>query len=299
MSEFIRIEGAEAMATSPEGQLAKMSLADLLAKVAPQRMDTCGVWLPDGVKAVISEGPFTIWVYESPPRVHNFHWIAGDSPSPFGRGTKYRAVRIALPYLIVLAVFGPKPGGQLQLTGVNECFFRTAPLQTLDDELMFPALLNCSKFASEHGRPLSWICTQHLKLDAIAREPDTPRRLCASFNALRHCLLETGFNYSSEGHEGASWFTASRGVDPRVSTVEAWQEATAKDPLFVLDVPWLKTGRTVKQVAARTFKNLGSRRTACATAADLARVIFNQPVPAPGPRRPALELAELMHGLAQ
>ena len=56
-------------------------------------------------------------------------WIAPDSPVPFGRGTKYRPVRLALPYLIMFVVFAADAGGQLQLTAANECFFRVEPLQ--------------------------------------------------------------------------------------------------------------------------------------------------------------------------
>jgi hypothetical protein len=91
-----------------------------------------------------------------------------------------------------------------------------------------------------------------------------------------HCLLETGFNYSSERHEGASWFGESARVDRRVSTVESWEAATAKEPLFVLDVPWLKTGLSVRQVVERIFKNHRAPRSAAASAGDLARLVFNQ-----------------------
>jgi hypothetical protein len=295
MSEHIHIEGSEAIATSPEGQTAKLSLEALLARIAPPRMDTCGVLLPDGIKLILSEGAHTIWVYECPPRVHNFRWIAGDSPVPFGKGTKYRSVRIALPYLVALVVFGPGPNGQLQLTAANECFFRNAPLKDAADELLFPALLNCSKFVPEEGHPLAWICTQHLNFAALLRETHQAKRLVASFSALRHCLLETGFNLSSENHEASSWFTASRGVDPRINTVEAWEAASEKDSLFVLDVPWLRTGRSLAQVAERTFNNLGARRVNYATAAALARVIFNQTTPRPRHRL----IQELLHELTQ
>ena len=296
MSEQILIAGNEVIATSPEGQTARMMLEALFARVAPQRMDTGGVTLPHGITNIIAEGPLTIWVHETSPRLYNLQWIADDSPAPFGKGTKYRQVRLALPYVIVFAVFGPGPGGRLQLLGSNECFFRTAPLHSLDDELHFPALLNCSKFNPPNGRPLSWICTQYLNLARLAVEPDQNKRLCASFNALRHCLYETGFNYSSEHHESASWFSESRKCDERVSTVDQWQEASTRDPLFVLEVPWLKTGHSVGQVAARIAKNLGIHKPEFNSAAAIARVVFNQQGPA-AVRRPNPDLVELMHAL--
>jgi hypothetical protein len=145
----------------------------------------------------------------------------------------------------------------------------------LDDDLFFPALLNCSKFVPPEGRPLSWICTQHLKATPAMHDPDLNKRLTASFEALRRCLFETGFNYSSENHEASSWFTESRQVDPRVATVEAWEAASAKDPLFVLDVPWLKTGYALRQVLDRIFRNQNARKNHGHNAAALARLIFN------------------------
>lgn len=252
-----------------------MPLEALLAKVAARRMDTGGVVLPDGIKAVLTEGPVTVWIYESPPTVHRFLWIAPDSPAPFGQGAKYRTVRIALPYLIVFAVFAAQANGHLQLTSANECFFRVEPLKSLDDMLHYPALLNCSRFEPSEGRPLSWICTQYLKPTLAMRDPNLNKGMAVSFNALRRCLLEAGFNLSSEHHEFSSWFTASREVDSRIQTVEAWENATALDPLFVLEVPWIPTRHTVRQVVERTFKNLQAHTRVVNTASALARIIFN------------------------
>lgn len=278
----ILIEGQEAWATSPEGKSAAMPLADLMGRLNPQRFDSGDLILPDGVKAVRSEGSFTIVVHETSPQVYSLKWIAGDSPTPFGNGSKYRTVRIALPYLVTLLVFRNGSTAQpLTLSEFSECFFRVAPLESFDDELLYPALLNCSKFTPPEGRPLAWICTQHLNFTTVNREPTPARRLRAGFRALRHCLLETGFNYSSENHEGASWFGESRGVDERISTVERWQEATTQDPLFVLEVPWLKTGLSLGQIVGRIFKNLGALNGAAWTSSTLARHIFNHKPAAP------------------
>jgi hypothetical protein len=66
-------------------------------------------------------------------------------PSPTARAPTYRKVRIssALPDhrggLHHEQWFTP----ELNVTR-NECFFRNEPLRSLDDELLYPALLNCS-----------------------------------------------------------------------------------------------------------------------------------------------------------
>jgi hypothetical protein len=273
--ETITIKGNAVCAVSPEGQEAKISLGDLMRKLTAARMDTGGVILPDGVISVLSQGNLTIWVHQTPPRVFSFKWIAPNSQAQYGPGTKYQTVKLALPYLVVFAVFAADDKGLPTLSGGNECFFRNDPLSSLDDELLYPALLNCSKFTPQEGRPLAWICTQHLNPAKFAAEKDAGKRMRTAFKTLMHCLLETGFNYSSEHHEGSSWFTESTKVDPRVATVEKWQAASEAAPMFALEVPWLKTGHTVRQLAERIFKNMNARPSAVASSADLARLVFN------------------------
>jgi hypothetical protein len=271
----VTIDGKLIRAVSAEGQTASLPIAELAGKIAPARMNTCGVILPDGVKAVLGEGHVVLWVHETPPSVMNLKWIAKDSPVKFGPQTRSRQVRISLPYLIVLAVFAPAEHGQLQLSNMNECFFRNKPITDESDDLFFPALLNCSRFVPEEGRSLSWICTQYLDRSSFINERDMNKRLRLSFKALMTCLLQTGFNYSSEFHEHSSWFTESAKVDKRISTIENWEEATTSSPFFAVDVPWLQTGRSIRQVAERIFKNLNARNGTITTDSDLARLIFN------------------------
>ena len=266
------IDGDLIHAVSPEGQKATMTIDELLEQVNRRCMDTRGVILPDGVKYLDARGHTTIWVHETPPRVYSFKWIAEDSPARFGPEAEYRTVRIALPYLIVLAAF---EGDMLSMQ--NECFFRTAPLEDENDELLYPALLNCSKFTPPEGRPLSWICTAKVGPEAYPRCRDRSQRMRAGFRVLMRCLLETGFNYSSEDHEGSSWFSESTRCDPRVSSVKRWEEETSKEKLFVLDVEWLKTGMSLRQVIDRMYEYRGLRGNGELGVSDLVRMIFNQP----------------------
>jgi hypothetical protein len=239
-------------------------------------LDTGGVVLPDGVKVLATQGSVTIWVYERPPQVYSLQWIASNSAAPFGRGASYRTVKIAMPYLVIMAVFAPGPGNRIQLSGYNECFFRPAPLKNpATDTLFYPALLNCSKFDPPDGRPLSWICTQKLNFKSISSQPDTNTRMRTALRALLHALLETGYNLSSEHHEASSWFTESVSIDPRIATIERWMQETEKDPLFVLDVPWLQTGLTLEQVIDRVFDIFLATRPMIRSARDIQRILFN------------------------
>jgi len=286
MQTELLIQGSEIRTSTPEGVEARMPLADLFDKLIGYRNDVRATVLPDGIKAVFERGPVTIWVHEIPPCVRLLKWIAADSEQMFGEGTKYRDVAVALPYVIVLAVFAPGERGRLTLASSCEAFFRNRPLGGPGDELLFPALLNCSKFEPQEGHPLAWICTQHLDR-SFDLEEDPGRRLRLGFKALLSCLFDTGFNYSSEHHEGSSWFTESRGVDPRVSSIEAWQQATAADPLFAVEVPWLPTHMSLAGVAERILDNLGAGWPAVDSAGALARFVINHAAdsgPAAGPQ---------------
>ena len=272
------IEGKVARVETPEGQDAAIDLPALMSKLAPPRADTGSTVLPDGIKAVRTRGRRTIWVHETPPATYNLKWIAPDSRVKFGRGTKYRNVRIAAPYIVIFCVFDLDDRRQPQLSAFNECFFRTAPINQLDaDELCYPALLNCSKFPTEQGHPLAWICTQYVDFGKLLEIDDPSARMRASFKTLMECLLGSAFNLSSEEHEGASWFTetVSKSVDPRIASIERWQEESAKDASFVLDVPWLKTGFTVAQMLERILHLNRAPGVEVVSSDDIARLIFN------------------------
>src|SRR5262249_18392125 len=138
-------------AFSPEGKSASMRLEEFCEKVRARAIDLSRVTTPKGVIQQRAEGNAVIWIYEREPQPYSFKWIASDSAIPFGRGTRYREVTIALPYLVVFAVFIVAPHGRLTLTTSNEAFFRNDPIRSPDDELCFPALLNCSMFRQPDG----------------------------------------------------------------------------------------------------------------------------------------------------
>jgi hypothetical protein len=273
------IEGDVVRAALPEGQEASMKLAELFERAAPGVPDSGSLILPDGVKCSLPTPNGCILVHQTPPRVYNFRWIAADSGAEYGPETSYRQVRLGLPYLIVLAIFERARGGIPRLSQRNECFFLSQPLdrEGLDTELCFPALLNCSKYPDEPGHPLAWICTQNLAYRELARASTLEQSLRLGLQELLRHLLESGFNRSSEHHELNSWFSESiaAGIDPRVASVEAWERATAEDPLFALDVPWLRTGMSLQAIAERIAA--AGRRVARRpeTADDVVRILYN------------------------
>ncbi|NNE91480.1 MAG: hypothetical protein HKN23_07520 [Verrucomicrobiales bacterium] len=276
MSTSLTIKDSTVKATTPEGQTASMSVADLVEKVSGRRPEFRGAILPDGIKAVLHRGPIEIWIHQTPPQKFLFRWISAQSEVKYGKGAEYRDVSLALPYLITFAVFVPGMNGTLTLSQNNECFFSNQPLNW-EDELCYPALLNCSKFRNPDGSPLSWICSQYLPRKFEA-EPDTGKKMRMAFAELLHCLLDTGFNYSSEHHEGSSWFSESTNIDPRIATVEAWEKASDTDPEFYREIPWLSTGLNAGQIADRIFDLHHARAPRFDSARALARLVFNHAI---------------------
>jgi hypothetical protein len=287
--ELITIQGQRVEARRPEGATASQELPDFLQKLAPPVMSTCGTVLPEGVRMIFSTQKMSILIWELSPQVHRVKWIRKDSKAPFkmpGREVAYEPRQLALPYLIIAAVFVRGPTGRLVLTGRNEAYFRTETLKSGDDPLLFPALLNISKFPASAAaeNPLAWICTQHTNLRALAKETDFNQRVRKSLHALRSTMLEAGFNYSSEHHELTSYWSLSARRIPEVADLDRWEQRSQRDPLFVLNIPWLPAaaGRkklTVHGLVDRVLAQAGAEDKPLASVEDLARLVFND---APG-----------------
>jgi len=270
----VALDGHDVVVTEPEGALHRMPFGQAVSVLVPRWFGEC-VW-PDGVKLVRELARGAIVVHQTPARVHSLEWIAEDSPVEFGAGVRYRRVRLALPYVLVLAVYTVDRTGSLQLSMLNECMFANAPLRSMDDPLFLPALLNISKFEGHNGLgTIAWLCTQHLDRQ-FRGIPDPATRARAGLDALVGHLFQGGFNRSSEHNEGASWFaeTVAAGVDERVASVEAWEAATRDDPLFATEVEWLPSG-TVGENLARIASSLELEGPVLG-ALDLARIAVSR-----------------------
>ena len=277
-AERLSIEGEWILAVSPEGQRSALRISSLMELAAAPRTDTGRLVLPEGCRGVVPLPRGFAVVWEGPPRVWPFRWIAADSPAPFGPETTYREVRLALPFVIVIAVFVRLRSGTIALSDSNECFFRNERLRSLDDGLCYPALLNCSRFAEPDANPLSWICTQHLDRSPLEkRERDLDALVDASLRRLVGHLFGSKWNLSSDFCEASSWFseTVRRDVDPRLRSVETWQEASRRDPCFALEVDWIPTGHTVRGVLDRIAGHQTPSPTCVRSRKDLTRIVFN------------------------
>jgi hypothetical protein len=240
----------------------RAALADFLrelAMVLPGRLRDQTLLLPPGIRVVRTAGPNTAFVVEQPPQVRRLRWGTGRT----GDGGPYREVRLAFPYVVCLFIFFREDFEDLRL------YYRTSPLQGLTDPLSCPNLLNvqggtdllaCCR-ACVRGRP------EELSGYPLA---DQAWRLLEFF-------WETAFNADVKDDT----FTRSRSLDPRIAGVEAWEAATAADPLFVLQVPWIPAGLTLGEAIDRLITLRPHQAVRLTDASALGDLLYRTPQPPP------------------
>lgn len=249
MPDKLIIQNNKATVTTPEGQTVERDEGVLVDMFREELVPPLGnVALPDGVKFVEWRPPFLGVVHQMPAHVRCLRWIDEHSPMQFGPGTTYRTVRISVPYAITFAIYYAH-GKSLAISGYNELYFKNEPIRSRDDKVCYPALLNISAIKTP-TRVRSWICTQYL--------PGTPNSDWTTqlANLLDH-TWNGGFNLSSEHHEGASWYSESRGVHKNLHPIEKWIKATEKDEAFALQVPWKPVSMNVGQLLEAMLSECG------------------------------------------
>lgn len=281
----------ERVVASIGGREAHMPLEKFLDILRPANLST-GI-LPDGVKGVWRhpQGQAEIWLTQIAPRMHNFKWIAEDSPVGSGDGVRYRTVSVALPYVIIFAVFSMQAltNGRKGLAlerKRGEIFVTPTPVRDEDTALFMPPLLNCSFYQSRMAnvRPWSWLCSTAIhglySPDAFGSE-DQHKRLVAGHEALMGVLYQA-YNRSSESDWAASQFEAGswfgeyerHGIKPFASMRE-WEAESARDPLFVLNAKYIPAA-TVAQVVHHIFtQTLDIPPQPPLNATSCARLVFN------------------------
>jgi hypothetical protein len=145
----------------------------------------------------------------------------------------YRKASLAFPFVIVAIAF--RYGG---LTGAQQCFYRTEPLASLSDPLLLPNLYNV---ADAYGMRC-WLCLANLKTDLTSLTWNDKMK------TIHKHLWGGAWNQSSERHEGNSYWGTMREIDPRVKSLDAWEQASREDPLFPLRVQWQPLGKSIGEV---------------------------------------------------
>jgi hypothetical protein len=217
--------------------------AEALGRLAER--GECEEPIPPGVRFLIHREPATLVVLEEPPQVRVLRWISDISDGPFGDNADYRTVRLAFPYIVILAVFMAGT-----LTTKAQCFYRTAPLSGKGDRLFFPNIYN----VDQRDDMLCWLCLR--KLDGIVRTDSWN----AKVQAIRNHFWGATFNRSATLDRHKSYWWRMKGIDSRISSLEAWEQASAENPLFPLAVPWTQLDVTLGQVMDTMLNKLVAPR---------------------------------------
>jgi hypothetical protein len=233
------------------------SMPDFLDAVAG-RLDCSALpeAIPEGTRFIRRRGEAVVLVVEEPPGARTVRWVTEDSRIRYGPDASYRSVRLSFPFVVLVAAF--RRGA---LTEHLQCFYRCAPLTTPADPLLCPNILN----VRAKDRLVCWLCLKlRSNLGNLSWE-DKVRHI-------RTHLWGSAFNESA----GTVYWRTTAALDPRLATLEAWEQATAADPFFTLNVPWQSVGQTVDTVMAEMLDAAGRSRVP-GSALELASVAAQCP----------------------
>ncbi|HLG19154.1 MAG TPA: hypothetical protein VI895_04965 [Bdellovibrionota bacterium] len=207
--------------------------------------------IPDGVSFIRRRGDVVVLAVEEKPTLRTVRWLADESPVPYGKGAIYRQATLAFPFVVIVAAL--RCGA---LTGYQQCFFRTSSLRYLSDPLFCPNLYNV---AEAYGMKC-WLCLVGLKKNLAALHWQE------KINEIRAHLWGSSFNRSSEVNEGNSYWQTMRKIDPRVATLQTWEEESRRDRAFPLKIRWQPAGKSVGQVMDEMLAVLAPARPLCSVA---------------------------------
>ena len=268
MDDIIEIIGNTARLTGADrsrqsGPLRQVALKDLLGGIASSvdsaQRDTT-IFLPFGTRYVQVRGASTGVVVELPPDIRRVTW----SPTKMEDGEKYTAYWLAFPYTIHICVFYTIKGDEAYSGGLEEMrvYYRNAPLRSPDDALYIPNLYNVQvdPVLTSNCRACLRGHPEDLENLPVAEQVDT----------LLNFFWETGFNLDIE----ANGFERASNLDPRISSLEAWAEASQADPLFPLQINWEPAGCTPRQVMDRLIDMRDTDAKPLQSASDLADLMY-------------------------
>jgi hypothetical protein len=174
-------------------------------------------------------------VIEMPPGPREVRWVSDATRDAEGLGRTERR-HLSFPWVVLVLVFVDG-----ELSNLQQAFFRTAPIGSLADPLCYTNLLNVARGYDQE----SWVCLVNIER-SLARLTWEQRVQVVT----RH-FWEAAYTRSSEINEGNSYWSCTRGLDPRLASAEAWERATREHPYFALDIPWHPTGHTLGSTLTR------------------------------------------------
>ncbi|MFQ5881183.1 MAG: hypothetical protein ACE5I9_01740 [Candidatus Methylomirabilales bacterium] len=241
----------------------QVALRDLLGEIAssaynPQRDAT--LFLPAGTRYLKMREASLGLVVELPPEIRRVGW----SETKMGKGGEYTSYWLAFPYVIHIFLFYTRQGDEAYRGGFEEMrvYYRNAPLRSPEDALYSPNLFNV-----QVNPALVSNCRACLR-GHPADLQDLP--LAEQVEGLLNFFWETDFNLDVE----SNGFERARTLDPRITSLEAWEKASKADPLFPLQIPWEAAGCTPMQVMSQLIELRHADVKPLRSASDLADLMY-------------------------
>lgn len=179
--------------------------------------------LPPTVRYIEQRLDKTVVVVEQPPQVRRVLWV-NDGENPGISHDEYVERSLAFPFVVLLLSFDGA-----ELDGRQQLYYRRAPLSSLEDPLLQPNLLNVTP---DRDSGACWLC-----LGKIGPAASWAERIAGAVES----FWASGFNHDFDVPRG-SGFTLLHGLDPRIATASAWEDASRQDSLFPLGIDWPDAG---------------------------------------------------------
>ena len=173
-----------------------------------------------------------------------------------GKGGEYRTYRLSFPYIVSFFLFFQ---GSLEEMRV---YYRAAPIQEIGDPLFFSNLWNVQ---ADPEKPSACRACLRGRPRDLWEHP-----LAEQITLTLDYFWSTGFNTDVAGN----CFERARTLDPRISSLEAWEAASEADPLFPLRVPWEKLDVTAGEVIDNLVESGPQPRQAIADVSGLAGLMY-------------------------
>jgi hypothetical protein len=211
--------------------------------------------LPPGARWLCRKKDLLCLVVEDPPQCRTLR----VSRSKKG-GDDYQPYRLALPYVIYVLAFYRDGFEEMKM------FFRNSSLSSPTDTLYHTNLPNVRGEPGHYGSQR--VCLRY-RPEMLEGVP-----LAQSVPALLEFFWSTGFNQDI----AHSAFGRARDRDPRLASLEAWEAATAANPLFPLEVEWEPAERDLPALWSEYLQLHGETLAPLASAEELADILYRLPV---------------------
>lgn len=211
--------------------------------------------LPPGTRWLCQRKDLLSVVVEHPPQCRTLA-VSGRKKG----GDDYGTYTLAFPYILYILTFYRHDLEEMKM------FYRNSALASPADELFHTNLPNVRGEPGHYGSQR--VCLRY-RPEMVEGVP-----LVAAVPALIDFFWSTGFNQDI----AHSAFERAQAREARLTSFEAWEAASKKNPLFPLEVAWEPAGRDLPGLWLECLKLHGETAEPINTAAEMADILYRLPV---------------------